>query len=156
MSSKKRGKPDKVRFMNTALANNQGELVIPVLISGTFQSPRFAPDLQSVAQMKLKGLVPDFNNPGAFSGALGNLFGQKQGTAPQAGQQQQPSTQDAVQNILGDLPLQYAFKSGPTDLFAGLQEAVQQQRIVRTLDQHARGPVSEQRHAGAGVLSAVS
>jgi Ca-activated chloride channel family protein len=30
---------------------------------------------------------------------------------------------EVVNNILGDLPLQYAFKPGPTDLFAGIQEA---------------------------------
>ena len=30
---------------------------------------------------------------------------------------------EVVQNILGDLPLHFAFKPGPTDLFAGLQEA---------------------------------
>ena len=91
--------------MNTALSNNQGELVIPILITGTFQNPHFAPDLQSVAQMKLKGLVPSFNNPGgALSGVLGNLMGQKQGAA-QAGEQpqQQDPAQNAVQNVLGGL-----------------------------------------------------
>ena len=67
-------------FMNTALSNNQGELVIPILITGTFQNPHFAPDLQSVAQMKLKGLVPSFDNPGGgLSGVLGGFLGQKQG-----------------------------------------------------------------------------
>jgi Ca-activated chloride channel family protein len=30
---------------------------------------------------------------------------------------------EIVRNILNDLPMEYAFKSGPTDLFAGLQEA---------------------------------
>lgn len=30
---------------------------------------------------------------------------------------------EVVNNILGDLPMQYAFKTGPSDLFAGLQEA---------------------------------
>jgi Ca-activated chloride channel family protein len=30
---------------------------------------------------------------------------------------------EVVNNILGDLPMQYAFKAGPSDLFAGLQEA---------------------------------
>ena len=92
-------------YMNTALSNSQGELVIPILVTGTFQNPRFAPDLQSVAQMKLKGLVPDFNNPGgALSGVLGNFLGQKKGTQAQAGQepQQQPA-QNAVQSILGGL-----------------------------------------------------
>ena len=29
-----------------------------------------------------------------------------------------------VRNILEDLPMQYAFKAGPTDLFSGLEEAV--------------------------------
>ena len=50
-------------FLNTALANNKGELVIPLLVTGTFQNPVFAPDLQKVAQMKLENLVPDIGNP---------------------------------------------------------------------------------------------
>jgi len=33
-------------------------------VIGTFQY-RFMPDLQQVAQMKWKGLAPDFNNPAA-------------------------------------------------------------------------------------------
>lgn len=37
---------------------------------------------------------------------------------------------EVVNNILGDLPLQYAFKPGPTDLFAGLTEAA---KIAKTL-----------------------
>ena len=94
-------------FMNTALSNNQGELVIPILITGTFQNPHFAPDLQSVAQMKLKGLVPSFDNPGGgLSGVLGNFLGQKKGAQqPQPGQadQQQQPAQNAVQEVLGGL-----------------------------------------------------
>jgi len=88
-------------YMNTALANNQGEIVIPVLVTGTFKNPRFAPDLQKLAQMKLKGLVPNFNNPGgAASGILGNLLGQK-GNQTQQPQQQQQQQQNGVQQILG-------------------------------------------------------
>jgi hypothetical protein len=85
--------------MNTALANNQGEIVIPVLVTGTFKNPRFAPDLQKLAQMKLKGLMPNFNNPGgAASGILGTLLGQKGNQTQQPQQQQQP--QNGVQQIL--------------------------------------------------------
>lgn len=85
-------------FMNTALANNQGELVIPVLVTGTFQNPRFAPDLQSVTQMKLKGLLPTSSNPQAgVAGLVGGLLGQKSGAKPGA----QNSQQDSVQQILG-------------------------------------------------------
>lgn len=87
-------------YMNTALANNQGEIVIPVLVTGTFKNPRFAPDLQKLAQMKLKGLVPNFDNPGgAASGILGTLLGQK-GNQTQQPQQQQQEPQNGVQQLL--------------------------------------------------------
>ena len=88
--------------MNTALANNQGELVIPAVVTGTLQSPRFAPDLQKIAQMKMKGLIPDSENPlGNAAGILGNLLGQK--TAKPTGKVQQPARQDEnqVDQILG-------------------------------------------------------
>jgi hypothetical protein len=64
--------------MNTALANNQGELVMPVIITGTFQHPRVAPDVQQIAQMKLKNMLPNAKNPGELTtGILGAVLGQK-------------------------------------------------------------------------------
>ena len=102
-------------YLQTALANNQGEMVIPVIISGTFQNPKFQPDMQQVAQMKLKGLVPSLTNPagGGVSGILGGLLGQKGGTQAQPAKPGQPApaqpgqpaaqnpTQDAVQQVIG-------------------------------------------------------
>jgi uncharacterized protein involved in outer membrane biogenesis len=90
-------------YLQTALANNQGEMVIPVIISGTFQSPKFQPDMQQVAQMKLKGLLPSAANPaGGVSGILGGLLGQKGGQQAQPAQPaQQNPTQDAVQQVIG-------------------------------------------------------
>ena len=89
--------------MHTALANNQGELVIPALVTGTFSSPKFAPDVQQIAQMKVKGLVPNLNNPGALSGALQNLLGgagnSARGTQSQG--QQQTQSQNPVEQLLG-------------------------------------------------------
>jgi Ca-activated chloride channel family protein len=38
---------------------------------------------------------------------------------------------EIVRNILGDLPMEYAFKSGPTDIFAGLREAARLARPWR-------------------------
>jgi uncharacterized protein involved in outer membrane biogenesis len=92
-------------FMNTALANNQGELVIPVLVTGTFQNPKIAPDVQGVAQMRLKGLLPNSNNPQAgVSGIIGSLLGQKNGQpANGQAQQNQQSPQNAVQQVLEGL-----------------------------------------------------
>jgi hypothetical protein len=66
-------------FMNTALANNQGELVLPVIVTGTFQHPQVAPDVQQIAQMKLKNLLPTSKDPGALtSGILGAIMSKNQ------------------------------------------------------------------------------
>ncbi|HWG39625.1 MAG TPA: hypothetical protein VN658_03680, partial [Candidatus Acidoferrales bacterium] len=80
-------------FMNTALANNQGELVLPVIVTGTFQHPQVAPDVQQIAKMKLDNLLPTSKNPGQLTtGILGAILGNKnQGGAnaqQPAGQQQ--------------------------------------------------------------------
>jgi len=83
-------------LMNAALANSQGELVIPATVTGTFQNPRFAPDVQKMAQMKLKGLLPTGDNPlSGASSILGGLMGQK--GQPAKGQPQQ----SPVNQIMG-------------------------------------------------------
>src|SRR5882724_4666561 len=92
-------------YMNTALANNQGEIVIPATVTGTFQHPVFGPNVQKIAQMKLKNLMPSTDNPlGGASGILGNLLGQKnansnQGQKPNT--QQQPNPGDQILDIFG-------------------------------------------------------
>lgn len=99
-------------FMHTALANQNGELVIPVLITGTFQHPIVAPDVQKVAQMKLQRLLPTTANP-ALGQAVGELLGGKAGQKPNlgnilgtlAGQQQQQQQQQQPANA-GQQPAQ--------------------------------------------------
>src|SRR5262249_32559753 len=77
-------------FLNTALANTKGELVIPVVVTGTFQDPHFAPDLQSVAQMKLQNLIPSIDNPaGLGKGVVEQILRGKPG---QPVQPQQPGS----------------------------------------------------------------
>jgi AsmA protein len=80
-------------FMATALANQQGELVVPLIVTGTLQQPRFAPDAQRVAEMKVKNLVPGLRNPQDLtSSILGAVTGQqKEGQAPR----------DTLGNIVG-------------------------------------------------------
>jgi hypothetical protein len=107
-------------FMQTALANNKGELVMPVLVTGTLDQPKFAPDLEEVARMKLLNLLPSFGNPGNLSsGILGAVMGGKKGQGQQQGgiggilgalggqQSQQPAKganqQTQPANPLGDL-----------------------------------------------------
>src|SRR5437016_5342734 len=54
-------------FMNTALANNQGELVLPVIMTRTFQHPQVAPDIQQIAQTTLQNLLPTSQHPGTLT-----------------------------------------------------------------------------------------
>ena len=84
-------------YLTGTFANSQGELVLPANVSGTLQNPRFTPDLQRMAQMKLKGMMPTGENPlGAAPSILGGVLGQK--GQPAKGQQQQ---QNSVNQILG-------------------------------------------------------
>ncbi|HLW54650.1 MAG TPA: AsmA family protein [Candidatus Angelobacter sp.] len=88
-------------FMNTALANNQGELVLPVIVTGTFQHPMVTPDLQQVAQMKLKNLLPTSKNPGQFtSGIINRFLGGGNQNQPDSGSGKQ---QGGLGGILGTL-----------------------------------------------------
>ncbi len=87
-------------FMQTALANRNGELVIPVIVTGTFQHPSFAPDVQKIAQMKMNNLLPSLNNPGQLStGILGALTGKN----PLGQGQNQGIPQGDLGGILGAL-----------------------------------------------------
>src|SRR5205085_12470831 len=96
-------------FMNTALANKNGELVIPVLVTGSLGSPRFAPDVEKIARMKLDNLLPTSSKPGDLtSGILGAVLGRKSQNQPQSDQtnggapQQQPP-KSGIQGILQGL-----------------------------------------------------
>jgi len=86
-------------YLNTALANKNGELVIPVIVTGSVNKPIIAPDVEKLAQMKLNNLLPTSGNPAALtsglSGLLGGKGGQQQGNPVQGllgarGKQQQP------------------------------------------------------------------
>ena len=97
-------------YLNTALGNKNGELVLPVIISGTMSHPIVAPDLEKIAQMKLNSIVPSAagilgGKGGGAAGIVGSLLG---GGQPQQGQQagkpaQQPSPQQQLQDALGGL-----------------------------------------------------
>ena len=61
-------------MMTTAMANKNGEIVIPVLVTGTIPSPKVTPDTGEMAKMRMSGLLPSFSNPGQLAqGAMGSL-----------------------------------------------------------------------------------
>ncbi len=85
-------------YLNTALGNKNGELVLPVIIGGTMSHPSVTPDMQKIAQMKLNNIVP------SAGGLVGSLLGggqAKQGQQP--GKTAQPSQQQQLQDALGGL-----------------------------------------------------
>ena len=96
------GAPKIGGFMNTALANNQGETVIPMIVTGTIQNPKFAPDLQRIAQMKLNGLLPNSSNPSsAVSGILGGLLRKNSASQTQNQPQQAENPVNQIMGIFG-------------------------------------------------------
>lgn len=99
-------------YLNTALANKNGELVLPVLVTGNMNHPMVAPDVQQIAKMKLNNLLPTAggllngkggaNNLGSLVGGI--VGGQQQGQQPaKSNQPQQQSNPlgNALNQILG-------------------------------------------------------
>jgi len=88
-------------FMQTALANKQGELVVPVLVSGTFSNPTFAPDIQQIARMNVKGLVSNFDDPSSITGTLQTLGGPRNfGLDSESPEKQQTQEPNPVQQLI--------------------------------------------------------
>ena len=96
-------------YLNTALANKNGELVLPVLVTGNMNHPMVAPDVQQIAKMKLNNLLPTAG--GLLSGKggannLGSLVGGIVGGQQQQGQQpaktNQPQQNKQQANPLGN------------------------------------------------------
>ena len=104
-------------YLNTALANKNGELVLPVLISGNMGRPIVTPDVQKIAQMKLDNIIPSAGGllggkGGGSGGILGALLGGQQPQQTQQAQQAQqaqpagkPATnqQQQLQDAIGSL-----------------------------------------------------
>ncbi len=100
-------------YLNTALANKNGELVLPVIITGSMNKPTVAPDVQQIAKMKLNNLLPtaggllNGKGGGDLGGMVGGLIGgQSKSGAQPAKPGQQPQKQanplgDALNGILG-------------------------------------------------------
>lgn len=91
-------------YLNTALANKNGELVLPVIVTGTMAHPTFQPDVQALAKMRLTSLFPTTGDPskmvqGSASSIIGGLLGGNQNQ--KNGQKQQNN--DPLGNLLKGL-----------------------------------------------------
>ncbi len=78
-------------IMTAALSNAKGEMVIPAIVSGTFERPRFEPDAPRIARMKLEGLLPTRDNPNGAASTVQGIFGAlTRGKATSARPSQEP------------------------------------------------------------------
>ena len=88
-------------FMSTVLANQRGELVVPMLVTGTLRQPRFAPDLAAIARMKLRSLLPSLTDPQRPTvGILGAIL-QEPGRGRRPGTELETGLEDALRKLLG-------------------------------------------------------
>ena len=71
-------------LLTTALANQKGEVIVPAIVTGTFAQPKFAPDVEQIGQLKLRGLLPTADNPAAFTSGLKGLMESITGKQPEA------------------------------------------------------------------------
>jgi uncharacterized protein involved in outer membrane biogenesis len=104
-------------FLSTALANRKGELVVPMLVTGTLQQPRFTPDVQRVAEMKFRNLVPSLLDPQRFMDEI-------VGTTGKAPEPPEPDTQQPAQKATPARQLEDALRK----LLGGSRDDPQQRK----------------------------
>jgi AsmA protein len=91
-------------LMSTVFADQNGQMTIPVLITGSMSAPRVEPDTQAMAQMKLHSITSGtLGNLTSGKGVLGALTGKPQPGAVAGNQQQQNgnSLQKAIGGLFG-------------------------------------------------------
>jgi AsmA protein len=95
-------------LMNTAMANSNGEIVIPVLVTGTIPSPKVSPDMNAMAKMRMGNMLPNAQgalgqlgkSAGGVGGALGSLTGKTPGAAA-SNQNNGNTSQDPASGLAG-------------------------------------------------------
>jgi len=94
-------------YLKTALANSQGELVIPALVTGPFAKPKFAPDVQTFARMQRERLLPNVNNPAAaVSTLLDSLTRKQEGEGTKEESKPRDKLRGILDGLLGPKPAQ--------------------------------------------------
>jgi hypothetical protein len=93
-------------LMNTAIANQNGEIVVPVLVTGTIPNPKLSPDVSTMARMRFNNLLPSFGNPeqltqraqGTLSGGVNGTPAAISGNTPGAAASNQQQEENVAQN----------------------------------------------------------
>jgi uncharacterized protein involved in outer membrane biogenesis len=82
-------------LLSTVLANQKGDLVVPAIVSGTFAQPKFAPDAEQMAKLKVSGLLGAGSS--GVKGLINNLTGKPPDSTATPGN---TTPKDALNNLL--------------------------------------------------------
>jgi hypothetical protein len=83
-------------IMAAIVMNPRGELVVPGIITGTFDNPKFQPDKEQLALARLRGIFPTADNP---AGLIGTLLGVGHDNSGESGPSLNPAK--GIKNVFG-------------------------------------------------------
>jgi hypothetical protein len=86
--------------MNTAFTNSNGEIVLPAIVTGSFNKPKFAPDLKAVVDLQKQKYLSKEGALDTVSKALG-AFGKKTDN-PDQPDDKKPSGLKGLLDVLGN------------------------------------------------------
>ncbi|HEY1240708.1 MAG TPA: AsmA family protein [Bryobacteraceae bacterium] len=90
-------------WMSTALANSKGELIVPATVTGTFSQPRFMPDPERMAKLKLASFLPSANDPQGVANSVKSMMDAFVKKPPADGKKQEGSPANSLFNLLDGL-----------------------------------------------------
>jgi Ca-activated chloride channel family protein len=117
--------PPKVHKVGVVPEGELRDLVLVLDVSPSMRLQDAGPDGKLTRRKRASGLLKSFFERVPMELYRTTVVAVYNGAKPVVLRTTDP---EVVRNILEDLPMEYAFKAGPTDLFAGLEEAA---RIAR-------------------------
>ena len=86
--------------MNAAFTDNTGQIILPAIVTGTFERPKFAPDLKAVVDLQKQKYLSKEGALDTVSKALG-AFGKKNDNAPDQPADKKPSGLKSLLDAFG-------------------------------------------------------
>jgi Ca-activated chloride channel homolog len=117
--------PPKVHKVSTISEGEHRDLILVLDVSPSMRLADAGPDGKQTRRKRASALLKSFFERVPMELYRTSVVAVYNGAKPVVVRTTDP---EVVRNILEDLPMEYAFKAGPTDLFAGLEEAA---RIAR-------------------------
>jgi Ca-activated chloride channel family protein len=113
--------PPRIHKSDKISENDYRDLLLILDVSPSMRLQDAGPKAQQTRRQRASELLKSFFERTPMELYKTSIIAFYNGAKPVVLQTKDP---EVVRNILEDLPMEYAFESGPTDLFAGLKEAI--------------------------------